>query len=50
MNRALMILYLDGNSHQEIANVLNISLSNVGTKINRIKEILRNKFKQIEND
>ena len=50
MNRALMILYLDGNSHQEIANVLNISVSNVGTKINRIKERLRNKFKQIEND
>ena len=50
MNRALMILYLDGNNHQEIANVLNISVSNVGTKINRIKERLRNKFKQIEND
>ena len=50
MNRALIILYLDGNSHQEIANVLNISVSNVGTKINRIKERLRNKFKQIKND
>lgn len=50
MNRALMILYLDGNSHQEISEVLNISVSNVGTKINRIKERLRIKFKQIEND
>ncbi len=46
MNRALMILYLDGNSHQEIADVLHISVSNVGTKINRIKEKLREKFKK----
>ena len=46
MNRALMILYLDGNSHQEISNVLNISASNVGTKISRIKEKLREKFKK----
>lgn len=46
MNRALMILYLDGNSHQEISDVLNISVSNVGTKISRIKEKLREKFKK----
>ena len=46
MNRALMILYLDGNSHQEISSVLNISVSNVGTKISRIKEKLREKFKK----
>ncbi len=46
MNRALMILYLDGNSHQEISNVLNLSVSNVGTKINRIKEKIKNKFKE----
>lgn len=46
MNRALMILYLDGNSHQEISTVLNISVSNVGTKISRIKEKLREKFKK----
>ena len=45
MNRALMILYLDGNSHQEISSVMNISVSNVGTKISRIKEKLREKFK-----
>ena len=48
MNRALMILYLDDHSHEEIATILNISKSNVGTKINRIKEKLRNQFKNIE--
>ena len=48
MSRALMILYLDGNSHQEIAQVLNISVSNVGTKINRIKRKLKVAFENLE--
>jgi RNA polymerase sigma factor (sigma-70 family) len=46
LNRAMMILYLDGNSHAEIADVLNITKSNVGTKINRIKEKLKKHFNQ----
>ena len=50
LNRALMILYLDGNSHEEIAAILNISKSNVGTKINRIKEKLKKQFKDINHD
>ncbi len=50
LNRALMILYLDGNSHEEIAAILNISKSNVGTKINRIKEKLKKQFKDINHE
>lgn len=46
LNRALMLLYLEGKSHDEIASILNISKSNVGTKINRIKEKLKQQFKQ----
>lgn len=46
LNKAMMILYLDGNSHAEIADVLNITKSNVGTKINRIKEKLKKHFNQ----
>lgn len=46
LNRALMIMYLDGNTHEEIANVLNISQSNVGTKISRVKEKLKKYFNQ----
>lgn len=42
MNRALLMLHLDERSHREIAEVLGISESNVGTKLNRIKERLRN--------
>jgi RNA polymerase sigma-70 factor (ECF subfamily) len=39
--KALALLYLDGNSHQEIAEVLGISATNVATKIARLKERLR---------
>ena len=45
LDKALMMLYLDGHSHEEIAQILDISKSNVGTKINRIKEKIRQQFK-----
>ena len=48
LNRALMILYLDGYSHDEIAGILNITKSNVGTKINRIKNQLKKQFCNIQ--
>lgn len=41
MNRALLMLYLDERSHREIAEVLGISESNVGTKLTRLKDRLR---------
>jgi len=41
LDRALVILYLDGNSHETTAEILGISSSNVGTKIGRIKERLK---------
>jgi len=41
LNKALVILYLDGNNYQEIADVLGISQTNVATKISRLKENLR---------
>ena len=48
LNKGLMILYLDNNSYEEIGAVLNISPTNVGTKINRIKQKLKKQFKNIE--
>lgn len=42
LNRALLMLHLDERSHREIADVLGISESNVGTKLTRLKERLRN--------
>ncbi len=41
LDKALVLLYLDGNDHASIADVLGISVSNVGTKLHRIKEKLR---------
>jgi len=41
IDRSLVLLYLDGNSYQDIAEILGISESNVGVKINRVKARLR---------
>jgi len=46
LNKAIVIMYLDGNSHSEISKVMGISVSNVGTKIGRIKKQLQKKFKK----
>lgn len=43
-SKALVMLYLDDCSHQDIADVLGISPSNVSTKLGRIKERLRRAF------
>lgn len=44
LDRALVILYLDGNRYDTIAEILGISETNVGTKIGRIKQKLRRDF------
>lgn len=41
LEKALILLYLDDYSYQEIADIMGISVSNVGTRINRIKEKLK---------
>jgi RNA polymerase sigma factor (sigma-70 family) len=37
MQKAMVMLYLDGNSHQEIAEVLGTTASNIATRMNRVK-------------
>jgi RNA polymerase sigma-70 factor, ECF subfamily len=44
-DRALMMLYLDEKSYSEMAEIMGITESNIGVKINRIK----NKLKSILN-
>jgi RNA polymerase sigma factor (sigma-70 family) len=46
LDKALVVLFLDGNEHAAIAEVLGISASNVGTKLHRIKARLRAAFEQ----
>lgn len=48
IDKALIILYLDGCKNKEIADVMGISESNVSTKIYRIKESLIRHFKNIK--
>ncbi len=40
-DRAVLLLCLEGNSYREIAEVIGISESNVGTRLNRLKKSLR---------
>lgn len=47
LDKALMLLYLEDKSHAEIADILGISTGNVGTKIGRIKDKLKQRFSQL---
>lgn len=41
VDRALILLYLEEKSYEEISLILGITISNVGVKINRIKKRLK---------
>jgi RNA polymerase sigma-70 factor (ECF subfamily) len=40
-DKALLMLYMDENSYSEMAEIMGISESNIGVKINRIKQKLK---------
>lgn len=44
LEKGIIILYLEGKSHEEIASVVGISTTNVGTRISRIKEKLKSRI------
>ncbi len=45
-DRALVLLYLDGLSYADMAEVIGISESNVGVRLNRLKKSLAAKVKE----
>ncbi len=45
--RSIIILYLDGYTYEEISDIIGISVSNVGVKINRIKSNLQKILKEL---
>lgn len=49
LDKALMILYLESKSYKEISVILGITETNVATKINRVKEVLKQKFSNHNN-
>lgn len=44
LEKGIILLYLEGKSHEEIASIIGITTSNVGTKISRIREKLRSQI------
>src|SRR5688572_6576031 len=50
VNRSLALLMLDGFSYRDMSQILGLSESNVGVKINRIKAALAARLVKEEND
>ncbi len=48
-DRAILLLSLEGNSYREIAEIIGISESNVGTRLSRLKKSLRQSVHPLEN-
>lgn len=46
-DKAIILMYLEGLSQKQIAEVVGISSTNAGTKISRIKKSLKRKFDKI---
>lgn len=46
LNKALVLLYLEEKSHEEIAEILGITKTNVATKISRLKLKLKKEFQK----
>jgi RNA polymerase sigma-70 factor (ECF subfamily) len=47
IDKSIMLLYLDEKSYDEIAEIIGISKSNVGVRINRAKEFLKQNIKNL---
>jgi RNA polymerase sigma-70 factor, ECF subfamily len=45
LDKAIVILYLEGYKNKEIAHILKLTPTNVSTRLNRVKEELKTKFK-----
>jgi RNA polymerase sigma-70 factor (ECF subfamily) len=48
LDRALILLYLDGYAHQEIGEVLGLTPTNVATRIDRLKRGLKQRYEEME--
>jgi len=46
LDKALMLLYLEDRSYQDISEILGITKTNVATKISRLKALLKHQFLQ----
>lgn len=46
VNKSIILLYLEEKTYDEIAEIIGISTSNVGVRINRAKELLKQNLKK----
>ena len=46
--KALLLLHLDGHDHSEIGAILGLSVTNVGTRMHRLKQQLREQLQSGE--
>ncbi|PIQ21564.1 MAG: RNA polymerase subunit sigma-70 [Cytophagales bacterium CG18_big_fil_WC_8_21_14_2_50_42_9] len=49
-NKAIIILYLEDKSYKEIAEIIGLTETNIGTKINRIKNRLKESISIVNNE
>ena len=50
VDKAIIMLYLEGSSYEEISEVTGITSNHVGVKLNRIKTKLKQMINQLENE
>lgn len=50
IEKAIVMLYLDEKSYEEIGTIIGISISNVGVRLNRIRNKLHNILKTTQNE
>ena len=46
LDKAIVILYLEGYKNKEIAQILNLTPTNISTRLNRVRTILEARFKK----
>ncbi|MCH8619783.1 RNA polymerase sigma factor [Undibacterium sp. TS12] len=44
LNRALILLFMDGHGNEEIASIMGLTATNVATRMSRIKQKLQSRF------
>lgn len=50
VDKAIVILYLEGYKNKEISQILDLTPTNVSTRLNRVKAELKTKFKNHRNE
>lgn len=49
-DKAIVVLYLEGYSHKEIADILSFTTTNISTRMNRIKSRLKEMYKTSQHE